>query len=253
MRFKTYTLNHPITNEIRYIGYTSTSLKERLRGHLKDIHKEKYKNSHRAKWIAKLERDSLIPTINLLNEYDTKEEAVFNEIKLIFEYRLLGYNLVNGTDGGEGGAGYKFTKEQIDAKIKRQTGKKIKPCSEERKLKISQSNKGRKLTEEQRIKMVGMVKSEEHRKKLSEANKGYKVTENAKKLMSEARKIEWANGKRKATRKGMKNSESHKEKMRGSNNPFFGKKHSPETMLKIKETYRKKKELKLLQQSIDNI
>ena len=28
MIYKIYTLNHPITNEIRYVGYTSTALKE---------------------------------------------------------------------------------------------------------------------------------------------------------------------------------------------------------------------------------
>lgn len=106
MNYKIYTLNHPVTNEIRYIGYTVESLKERLRCHIKDCN-YKNKKSHKVRWI--------------------------------------------------------------------------------------------------------------------------------KKLMSEARKKEWAEGTRKATRKGAKNSESHKDKMRGSNNPFFGKTHSDEMRILISE------------------
>ena len=244
MKYKTYTLNHPVTNEIRYIGYTSTSLKERLRCHIKDSKSKRYKNTHRAKWITSLSNCNLEPTINILNEYNTKEEAVFNEIKLIFEYRLLGYNLVNGTDGGEGGTGYKFTEEQKKQQSIRQTGRKLKPCSEERKLKISNSNKGRKLTDEQRAKMIGRKRTEEHKANLSKANKGKKLSDETKRLMGEARKKEWMEGKRKATRLGAKNSEAHKDKMRGSNNHFFGKKHSQETKEKIRITKAKNKLLK---------
>jgi len=248
MEFKIYTLNNPITNEVRYIGYTSTSLEERLRHHIKDC---KYKKSRKVNWIKKLISENITPTINLLCIYKTLDEAKFNEIKLIFEYRLSGYDLVNGTDGGEGGYGYKFTKEQILAQIKRQTGRKLPPCSEERKKNISNANKGRKMTEEQKIKMR-KPKSKEHVEKISIYHKGKKLSESTKQLMSIARKKEWEDGIRKATRTGMKNSEAHKEKMRGSNNPFFGKKHTEETMLKIKETCRKKKELRLLQKSLNN-
>ncbi len=252
MSYKIYTLNHPITNEVRYIGYTVTSLEERLRGHIKDCN-YKNKNSHKVKWIKKLITEGLKPTINLLENIETRKIAVFREIQLIFEYRLLGYNLVNGTDGGEGGTGYKFTEQQIKDKIARQTGRKLPPCSEERKLKISQANKGRLMTEEQRAKMTGLIRSEEHKIKLSKANKGRKLSDETKKLMGEARRKEWAEGIRVATRTGLKISEAQKDKMRGVNNPFFGKKHSEETMAKIKETWRKKREAKLLNKISDGL
>lgn len=252
MNYKTYTLSHPLTNEIRYIGYTGESLKERLRCHLKDCN-YKNKNSHKIKWIKKLILDGLAPSINLINKYDTKQEAIFNEVKLIFEHKLLGYNLVNGTDGGEGGTGYKFTKEQIVNQSKRQTGRKLPRCSEERKRKISESNKGRKMTEAQKDKMRGKTKTEEHKKKLSDANKGRKLESETKVKIANRMKLEWADGKRKATRSGAKNSEAHKEKMRGSNNPFYGKIHSPEMRKliseRVKEGIAKKK---LLTQSINN-
>ncbi len=249
---KVYALSHPITNEIRYIGYTVESLNERLRCHIKDIDKKSL-NSHKNKWLRKLKSENLLPNIILLESYDTTKEAKFNEVRLIFEYRLLGYRLTNNTDGGDGGKGYKFSKEQIQEKIKKQTGRKLKPCSEERKRKISEANKGRKLTEEQRLKMVGRKKSEEHKKKLSEANKGFKVSDSAKKLMSEARKKEWAEGKRVNLVKGIKRSEETKDKMRGVNNPFYGKTHSPEMRKLISERVKEgNAKKKLLQQSLNN-
>lgn len=232
MEYKIYTLSDPITNEIRYVGYTSTSLKERLRHHVKDC---KYKKGYKINWIKKLLKQGLFPIITELYNFKTKEEAIFNEIKTIFEYTLKGYNLTNLTQGGEGGTGYKFTSEQIEISRKKRIGRKLPPCSEERKKKISQANKGRKLTEEQKMKMRAYVKTEEHKEKLRMSNLGKKLSEETKKKMSERMKKDWAEGKLKATRKGMKNSESHKEKMRGKNNPFYGKKHSPELMAMIIE------------------
>lgn len=223
--FKTYTLSHPTTKEIRYVGYTSVKLEKRLSEHIKD---GKTKRNRKANWIKSLIRSGLKPDINLINTYDTKEEAVFNEINLIFQYRLLGYNLVNSTDGGDGGVGYKFSEEKIKEMAMKRIGKKLGPCSEERKLKISLANKGRKMTEEQIGKMKGRVMKKENKEYFRNLYLGKKLNNETKEKMSIARKREWELGIRKPTRKGMKNSESHKEKMRGEKNPFYGKTHSPE-------------------------
>lgn len=240
-----YTLNHPLTNEIRYIGVTSFSLKERLRCHLKDCKNEKSK-SHKKKWINSLLKDGLNPNINLLEEVDDYKDALSREIYLIAEYRRLGYRLVNNTDGGQGNLGWKPSKELIESIASKRRGKKLKPHTEEAKRRISLANKGRKMTEEQRSKMRGRVVSEESKKIISLKNTGRVLSEDARKKMSECRKKEWDNGLRKATRKGMKNSESHKEKMRGCNNPFFGKTHSVEMRKliseKVKEGIKRKKD-----------
>lgn len=235
---KLYTLNHPITNEIRYVGYTSSSLKERLRCHLKDVDK-KSTNCHRNKWIRFLRKENLIPTINLIQENLTKQEAIQLEIKTISEYKLLGINLTNNTNGGEGGTGYKFSKEQRIELAKKMTGKKFKPCSEERKRKISQANKGRKLTDEQKAKMSIAIKKRfenpQERLRLSKINKGKKLSAETKKKMSDARKKEWENGTRNSI--GWTWTEERKNKMSenftGKNNPFFGKHHSREVINKI--------------------
>ena len=49
---KIYTLSHPDTHEIRYVGMTSKSLKERLTNHWSHI----YQNNHRTNWIKSLRK-----------------------------------------------------------------------------------------------------------------------------------------------------------------------------------------------------
>ena len=68
--YKIYTLNDPITNEIRYVGQTCFKLESRLRGHLNSKDK-----SYRVNWIKSLNKKSLIPKINLVIENLTKEEC----------------------------------------------------------------------------------------------------------------------------------------------------------------------------------
>lgn len=58
-----YTLSHPITNEIRYIGFTSkNSLDKRLKEHLRDRRKTK-----RVSWIKSLLNKGLKPVIEELD------------------------------------------------------------------------------------------------------------------------------------------------------------------------------------------
>lgn len=63
--YKIYSLNDPLTNEIRYIGYTKGSLKKRLKEHIYDSNRNK---SHKCNWIRKLRSVGLNPVIffNLL-------------------------------------------------------------------------------------------------------------------------------------------------------------------------------------------
>ena len=81
-----------------------------------------------------------------------------------------------------------------------------KPKSEEHRLKISAAMKGRKMSDEAKKKITIFMNT-------SHPRKGYKFTENEKKKMSDATKGHQA----------------------GNKNHFYGKKHSPETLEKIKE------------------
>lgn len=228
-----YTLNDPITNEVRYIGITSKTLKERLRHHLKDANVFKLK-SHKKYWIRQLLDKGMSPIIVLLETCNDYESGLKREIELISEYKSLGYNLVNNTNGGQGTIGLKLTPQQKIEKSLRQTGKKLPSWTEERRKLMISILKGRKMTDEQKEKMR-KPKSEIHKKKLRDVNLGKILSKSTKIKMGEARKKEWQNNERKPTRLGAKNSESHKDKMRGENNPFYGKTHSKEMRKFISE------------------
>jgi hypothetical protein len=104
--YKIYTLNHPITNEIRYVGQTVYELKIRLRKHL--VSKDK---SYRTNWIQSLLKQDLKPIINLVLDNLSKEESNYYEQYYIQKYKENGVNLVNLTNGGEGSNGFRHSEE----------------------------------------------------------------------------------------------------------------------------------------------
>lgn len=147
------------------------------------------------------------------------------------------------------------------------------PRSEDVKRKISQSNTGKKRSEEYKKSLSermkghsynkGIRKSEETKEKLRQANLGREVSEETKKKLSDNNARYWA-GKtrseetkqkisqtltgRPSCRKGThmseeskrKLSEKQKERLKnvdltGSNNGFYGKHHTPETIEKIRQ------------------
>ena len=112
---------------------------------------------------------------NILYEDLTKEEACQKEQELI-EYfhsmdRRYGYN---STSGGEIFIMNDETKQKISERMRGNTNGLGHPCSEEKKQKISQSQKGRVFTEEHRQKLSSAAKerhvpcSKEKRKTLSQ-------------------------------------------------------------------------------------
>lgn len=90
-----YTLSHPITNEIRYVGQTKHNLEKRLLGHLKSKDK-----THRTYWIKSLINNGLKPKIELIETVD-KEKGPNSEIFWITMFKSWGFKLCNLTDGGE--------------------------------------------------------------------------------------------------------------------------------------------------------
>lgn len=103
--YKIYCLLDPTTYVIRYVGATSKSLEERLKGHMK-----KSPISHKTNWIKSL---NVKPIIELLQEIpeDYWQQA---EIYWIAYFKSIGCNLTNTTTGGEG---VPFT-EDVKAKHK---------------------------------------------------------------------------------------------------------------------------------------
>lgn len=99
-----YTLEHPITNEIVYVGKTITSLSNRLSGHMIDSKRYNRKISN---WIKKLSKENLKPIIKELDICDEKDSSKL-EIFYIQMFKSWGFNLKNHTDGGEGLLGFSF-------------------------------------------------------------------------------------------------------------------------------------------------
>lgn len=104
-----YTLSDE-NNKIRYVG-KSNNPSLRLKEHLKESKKKK---SYKDKWLQ-----SLIgpPKLLILDEV-LEKDWVFWEIYWIEQLRQWGFDLVNGTDGGEGSNGFKGKKHSEETKLK---------------------------------------------------------------------------------------------------------------------------------------
>ena len=135
---KIYTLKHPITNEIRYIGKTSKKLKERLSCHISDAKVKRYKN-HNSNWIFSLLEQEIEPVIELLDEVDDNNWILFEQY-WISQFKSWGFRLTNLCSGGKGGTGNIPSKETIELRASKLRGI---PCSERTKEKISKANAGK--------------------------------------------------------------------------------------------------------------
>jgi len=104
-----YGLTDPRTGDVRYIGKTRRqtrhSVRYRYRSHLVDA-QQNPKLTHKTRWISQLLDLGLEPGVVVLDEVlCTPEELSALEISRIAEYRALGFDLTNTTDGGDGGRG----------------------------------------------------------------------------------------------------------------------------------------------------
>lgn len=137
MKIFIYTLSDKY-GDIRYVGKTK-NVKERYRGHIYYSDKTiTYKNN----WIQSLLKNGEYPVISVIDEVEYEDSSFFEKY-WISQMRTWGFVLTNLTDGGQGTCGYKHTEE---AKNKMR-----KPKSNEHKIKISNSQKGRKLNESWKI------------------------------------------------------------------------------------------------------
>lgn len=130
-----YALRDPRTQEIRYIGKSIKTADERFRHHLKKSTLSR--KNHRTTWILSLLKLGLKPIMQVLrDDIQIEEHLNAEEISTIAFCREAGFDLVNGTDGGEGGLGYKHTeatKEKLRILGAKSLGRRL---SEESKQKI---------------------------------------------------------------------------------------------------------------------
>lgn len=101
-----YSLNHPITGEIRYIGKTVQSLRQRLNEHISEA------GNYKAQcWIKSMIRKQLKPIIKPIAVFNTHEEGLEAEKMYIEFFRVYGCNLTNLSEGGYGSLGWKMPLE----------------------------------------------------------------------------------------------------------------------------------------------
>ena len=93
-----YSLSHPITKEVRYIGKT-INLKIRLKDHLDKT--KNIKATYKSNWIKSLLKQNLKPVIEIIDEVE-ESEWEFWEIFYISLFKSWGFKLTNGTKGGDG-------------------------------------------------------------------------------------------------------------------------------------------------------
>lgn len=112
---------------------------------------------------------------NILFTNLTKEEACLKEQELIKQFNSIDRNFgYNSTSGGEACVMNEETKQKISQALMGNKNGFGYPCSEEKKKKIGEAQKGRKLTEERKKRMSEAAKkrhvpcSEEKRQKLSQ-------------------------------------------------------------------------------------
>lgn len=174
-----YGLHDPLTDELRYIGQTTSNLAHRLSGHLSLQNRQKSYRS--ARWVQSLVAKG--PMIRLRVEASSQEELDRLEVEQIKTALEAGVRLTNCTVGGQGVKGWKHTeawkehmrqvmagrctnhpkhyerladmkrgvsiseetKAKISAAKKGKPSSKRGPMSEEQKVKVSASRKGKLL------------------------------------------------------------------------------------------------------------
>jgi predicted GIY-YIG superfamily endonuclease len=78
-----YNLIDPITNDIKYVGYTKNP-KRRIWEHIRDA--KKGIKTYKCEWIRSLLDKKNIPIMEIISEYESHNEIVDEEMKLIQEY-----------------------------------------------------------------------------------------------------------------------------------------------------------------------
>ena len=203
MSYNIYLITN-LENNKKYVGLTKFSITERFYQHTKRgfILTEAIKKYGENKFF-----------IELIEEVDTAGKAYELEQYYIKEYNTkvpYGYNL---TDGGDGIFGWEVTEEyrqECSERVKqlhkeKKVGMYGKKHSDETKRKMSAASKGN-------TRCSGRVLSEESKEKIREKHLGKILSNETKKRISE----------------------NHYD-ISGKNNPMYGKKHSLETIEKIRQ------------------
>jgi hypothetical protein len=141
MSFLVYTLSDPRTGAVRYVGKTGRSLKLRLKEHM--LPKRLVQHTHKNCWLKQLGGLGLRPIIEEVERCDTEPEIYDAEIFYVAYFRSLGFDLTNGTAGGEGLTGIKRPERSKAWRKRLGAAHRGKTISQEQREKLSQVLRGK--------------------------------------------------------------------------------------------------------------
>lgn len=215
-----YSLSHPVTNEVRYIGQTCRSIESRLYEHIREGKKGGSWGAV-THWVKKLLDQGLVPIAREIECVPAGGNWQEAESRWIAHYRsLLGKRLLNLSLGGDGNRGYRYTNEQREklSKLAKSQGRKPpgnkgRVFDEKARANMSAAHVGKPgtpWTAEHKAKYLASRVyepwSDEMRKKCMEGRKGYVADENHRRSLSEAAKAAWKTLKK----EGFKTSEEER-------------------------------------------
>ncbi len=155
INYKIYKLIDPISNEVRYIGLTFNSLKQRLYSHLGENSK-----SHKCNWIKKLKSQGLKPIIEVIEEdISSYDICCEREIYFINFFKENGCNLTNSASGGN-----------KNKKMSEETRKKMSDAKKNSSFKLVLSDETKRIIGENAKKRF---ENDSEREKLRISNKRY--------------------------------------------------------------------------------
>lgn len=180
MEIKIYTLSSTRNpNIIRYVGKSKQKLSRRLSQHLCAAKKAKetnYKLNYNYNWINKELSEGYEIIIEELDSVNFQENESWEWLEQywISQIKIWGFNITNLTDGGDGNKNQHFSKETIQKRAEKLRGI---PRDLETRRKISESHKGKILSEETKNKVSNSIKELQGRKILQYDLDGNKIKE----------------------------------------------------------------------------
>lgn len=174
-KFIIYGLIDPTTEEVRYIGKSSSGL-VRARAHLKPSQLNSNSNRHKNNWLSAAKKSGKIEIL-IFEQLDLEVQLNEAEKKWIAYARSVGWRLTNIKEGGIGGPLSIETRQRISERLKGH------PVSEKTRKAVSDSNRGRQ----------SYVRTEEHRERSRQRNLGKTLSSEARRKISETKRIRQKN------------------------------------------------------------
>lgn len=153
-RFIIYALSDPHTDEVRYIGKSSSGTR-RAKVHMQESNLRIESNTYKTRWIKEVIRSGHLPKIEVIEVLS--DDSLLNEAEVfwICQFRAWGFKLTNLTDGGEGARGYV---QSADSKAKRAAAITGMRRTLEQRAKMRDAHKGKVINKETRIKISNTLR-----------------------------------------------------------------------------------------------